>query len=455
MPKAGRKMPGQWLKWLEGEVALWKNEGIIDDTQARNIMRRYPQTGEETARGSRLITLLSVMGALLLGVGVILFFAANWQVMPKWLKVGIVLGSILLAYGTGYWLAFEKGNYPRVGRALIFLGTVLYGSGIWLIAQIFHINAHYPNGVLFWVLGIIPVVLVCRSLSVLVEASLLLTLWTLLEQTGFQHSNLLYLPVFILVMVVAYKVESQLAVGITLPGLAVWLGIAGILSMRETEAFFFTLFLTAMLGILIYITGNVHGIRDELVHMKLPYQLTGLPVFFISLYLLSFRVLADASDNIFQEGISYPPFFLAALLTIIAGIAAGGIYVHTKSRHNKRIIRENIFLIMAAALLPVIMVFAGMIGEGVFVAAVNILLFACIIAVVVIGYSNREPEWINIGIVFFVLDVIARYFDFFWDMLPKSLFFMAGGALLLIGGTLLERNRRKVIQGMKVNSYEA
>ncbi len=304
-------------------------------------------------------------------------------------------------------------------------------------------------------LGIIPVVLVCRSLSVLVEASLLLTLWTLLEQTGFQHSNLLYLPLFILVMAVAYKVESQLAVGITLPGLAVWLGIAGILSMRETEAFFFTLFLTAMLGILIYITGNVHGIRDELVHMKLPYQLTGLPVFFISLYLLSFRVLADASDNIFQEGISYPPFFLAALLTIIAGIAAGGIYVHTKSRHNKRIIRENIFLIMAAVLLPVIMVLAGMIGEGAFVAAVNILLFACIIAVVVIGYSNREPEWINIGIVFFVLDVIARYFDFFWDMLPKSLFFMAGGALLLIGGTLLERNRRKVIHGMKVNSYEA
>ncbi len=149
MPKAGRKMPEPWLKWLRDEVALWKNEGIIEDSQARAIMLRYPQTGEETARGSRLVTLLSVMGALLLGVGVILFFAANWQVMPKWLKVGIVLGSILIAYGTGYWLAFEKGNYPRVGRALIFLGTVLYGSGIWLIAQIFHINAHYPNGVLF------------------------------------------------------------------------------------------------------------------------------------------------------------------------------------------------------------------------------------------------------------------------------------------------------------------
>ncbi len=129
-------------------------------------------------------------------------------------------------------------------------------------------------------------------------------------------------------------------------------------------------------------------------------------------------------------------------------------FVHIKGGRTRKLIRENLFAGSAAALLPVIMVLAGIIGEDAFAAVINVLLFACIIAVVVIGYSNREPVLINVGIVFFVLDVIARYFDFFWDMMPNSLFFMAGGVLLFVGGTLLERNRRKVIRGMKVNSYE-
>ena len=438
-------------------MSLWKDDGIIDDSQAKAIMLRYSKgrENEELLRGGRLVTLLAVMGALLLGVGVILFFAANWQVMPKWLKVGIVLGSILVAYGTGYWLAFEKANYPRVGRAVIFLGTVLYGSGIWLIAQIFHINAHYPNGVLFWVLGIIPVVIICRSLSVLIEASLLLTLWTVLEQTGFQTTNLLYLPLFFLILWISYNMKSRVAAGLALLGMTVWMAIAGVLSLKETESFIFALLLTSLLGLLYYISGNLHSLKENLAYMKLPYQFTGLAVFFVSLFLLSFRFLVNVSGISFISGLGFPRFFIIALSVLIALTAASGIYILKRSGYGRESVKETVVGFLGAFILTVTVFLAGIVGTAGFTAMVNILLFAAIMAVVLIGYSNREPVMINIGIVFFVLDVIARYFDFFWDMLPKSLFFMAGGLLLLVGGTLLERNRRKIIRELKVTHYEA
>ena len=33
------------------------------------------------------------------------------------------------------------------------LGTLFFGAGIWLVAQIYHIDEHFPNGFLIWGLG--------------------------------------------------------------------------------------------------------------------------------------------------------------------------------------------------------------------------------------------------------------------------------------------------------------
>ena len=66
-----------------------------------------------------------------------------------------------------------------------------------------------------------------------------------------------------------------------------------------------------------------------------------------------------------------------------------------------------------------------------------------------LGYLNKNPAYINIGLLFFVLDVIARYFDFFWKLLPRSLFFIGGGLILLAGSVILERKRRVVLQSFE------
>jgi uncharacterized membrane protein len=52
--------------------------------------------------------------------------------------------------------------------------------------------------------------------------------------------------------------------------------------------------------------------------------------------------------------------------------------------------------------------------------------------------------------LFFAFDVIARYFDLFWKLLPRSLFFILGGLLLLFGGVLLERKRRKILSSFDI-----
>ncbi len=63
----------------------------------------------------------------------------------------------------------------------------------------------------------------------------------------------------------------------------------------------------------------------------------------------------------------------------------------------------------------------------------NILFALEIFGLIILGFVRRHPIYINIGLLFFALDVVARYFDLFWDLLPRSLFFILGGLLLLSG----------------------
>ena len=80
----------------------------------------------------------------------------------------------------------------------------------------------------------------------------------------------------------------------------------------------------------------------------------------------------------------------------------------------------------------------------------NVLLVAEIIGVVWVALRKRQRELLNVGVVFFALQVVTRYFDFGWQLLDRSLFFIVGGLLLLGGGWLLERQRRHLLHDMEV-----
>lgn len=454
MAAQNRVLSGNRLKWLENEVTAWQNEGIINQVQAKTILTRYAESRREAdaERGEKLVTVLAVLGALLLGIGVIIFFAANWQAMPKWLKVSLIFGGVITSYGTGYYLTFIRQNHPRVGRALIFLGSVLYGAGIWLIAQVFHISSHYPNGVLLWVLGIFPLIPLCRSLSVLIEASLLLALWTVLEQTGFENINLVYLPLAAVMLFAGYKLNSAVAAGVTLTGTVAWAALANTVSFDRTgQAVIYTLFLTAVLGLFIYAIGCLHKLQESLSDMRMPYQVTGLLTALGSLFLLSFKLFGRFYGD--ATGASNSTFFLTAFPGLILSVIAAVLYIAVKKGFDRGGAQVGSLLVIVSLLAGTLAFTVHLLDGAVFLAVINILLFFIIVAVIILGYFSREPVLVNVGLGFFVFDVVARYFDFFWDMLPKSAFFIAGGLLLLVGGTLLERNRRKIVREMQVNDY--
>lgn len=168
---------------LEQEIELWLKEGFIAPAQKDRILARYRvlKEADEKAGPGRLITTISILGSILIGVGAILFIASNWSFVPKCGRLFIVFSSMLTSHGLGFYFRYEKVNYPKVGASLILLGSLIFGAGMFLIAQMYHITVHYPNGPLMWGLGVLPLAYLLRFKSLISLAILDLLIWLGME----------------------------------------------------------------------------------------------------------------------------------------------------------------------------------------------------------------------------------------------------------------------------------
>ena len=138
------------VRWLHEQLPAWVTQGVISPTQADVIRKSYPEPKATLPWG---MVIFSGIGAVVIGLGVILLLAYNWHAMPKFGRLGLIFGALIAMHLWGQWL-FQQPDWRRqLGEALSLLGTMLFGAGIWLVAQVYHIDEHYPNGFLLWAGG--------------------------------------------------------------------------------------------------------------------------------------------------------------------------------------------------------------------------------------------------------------------------------------------------------------
>lgn len=152
--------------WLKKELTEWQKEGILEPGPAGRILGRYrlPGEKEEEDLQKRVIKYILGIGAVLIAAGVFSFVAANWKAVPDFFKILIVVAAMAAGYIAG-WGIEQKTGHKKLGRALVVLGCLIYGAGIFLTAQIFHIRATWADGFILWMLGALAVGWALNSLS--------------------------------------------------------------------------------------------------------------------------------------------------------------------------------------------------------------------------------------------------------------------------------------------------
>ena len=406
-----------FLRRLESEVACWRGANLISGEQARVILSLYVAEAEVPAARGRLITALGILGSILIGVGVILFFAANWDGMAREAKIALVLVATLTAYGAGYWLLYLK-DYVGVGTAVILLGTLLYGAAIHLIAQAYHFPVDDPNLVLIWFVGVVPLAYATRSVPIMA-----LSLILLLAALGFRLQDWVFQDF------VSDDRDIEVAV------------IAG-------GAIF------GVVGLMLNGLGRLQALWGETRRYANSFQVIGLVTALGAIYLLGFRDLHQ-NESFFQDVRSLDHISTSYWV----GMSVAGALVLAGSAQAAREIARNGLADVAktleafgplALVVPLVLVVAlPASGEVAYPLTFNLVLLGAIVALLAAGYSSGREAFVNVGLVFFSVDVITRYFEFGWGLIDRSLVFVIAGAILLIGGYLLERGRRQVLERMR------
>ena len=166
-------------KDLAKEVLTWVERDLVSVEQARSICALYGADYDTIQGRSSGVRILTVLGFLFIGLALITIIAANWDAIPR----GVRLGGLVLLTGATHVLALRHHLAGRVSAAigLFALSNLLYGASIILVAQIYHLGEHMPDGVFWWALGTVPFAVLLRSPVLAIMSGSLSLVWLAIE----------------------------------------------------------------------------------------------------------------------------------------------------------------------------------------------------------------------------------------------------------------------------------
>jgi uncharacterized membrane protein len=153
---------------LRRELPRWKDEQLVTDAAAAALADRYGLSKPEA--GGPTILAVYLLGALLVGGGVVSLVAWNWDEMGRGARLAVILVAMLAAHAAG-WRLRDRGRHERLGHGLQLLGTLIFGANIALVAQIFHVSGSWYGAFGGFALGALVAGVVLDSLPTLLVAS--------------------------------------------------------------------------------------------------------------------------------------------------------------------------------------------------------------------------------------------------------------------------------------------
>lgn len=276
-------------------IDAWLNEGLITDLQAEKMYADITRERKQTF-SDKLILSLSVIGAVVMGIGALLFIASNWTILPKFSKIVLLSSVTLVAYILGYILRYKRRTLPRVGAALLFLGALFLGASVFLIAQIYHVSANNHLLLLIWLIGVLPGVYAFSSVPMAWLSALIFALWI-----GFFASQHGYF-------------------------------------FLESMQRFSLLYLVS--GLLLFNVGHLHYFVKRLMHVGRVYTIVGIHIFMAALFVLTWRAVSgynhiNATLHHPKAPLAYTLIISVSALIVLALSALNYLYNVSKNETKK------------------------------------------------------------------------------------------------------------------------
>src|SRR3989454_3537969 len=215
---------------LEKRLERWVSAGVVDAGTAGRI-RTFEESQSSSERLRWPVLLAVALGGVLLCAGVLLFVSAHWdELSPAW-RFTLVLFLVAVFPIAG---ALTEARFFALSTTFYAIGTVCVGAGVFLTAQIFNLEEHWPTGILMWAIGALAGWVLLRHWTQAALLALLVPGWLVGEwevrTQGFAVSNRLITEGLVLIAITYLGARTSQEDSATRRALA-WIGGLAVLPL--------------------------------------------------------------------------------------------------------------------------------------------------------------------------------------------------------------------------------
>ncbi len=415
-----------YLRQLKRDLIHWVEAGLVDAQTAETM---YNEASQGAAARS-LSSILTILGAMLLVLAALSFVAANFWGIDKSLQLALLFGSLVVAYGTGgYFLATQR---AWLGQAAILLGLGLFGVNIMMVAQIYHINAHYPDGTMAWAIGALLTAVLVPSRPALAATFVLAAIWT--SQESFEFGVPLHWPFLLLWgvgFITAHAMRWPLGFHLGMLAFIYWLSLN---SSAIADHFDWNLKAVAPLYALVWLGLWAKSLTANALHY--PYA-EALERYSVALFLFTFFIMHLSSARHIGE-------IDLVWRWIAAGLGVAVLVIGLAAWAAKGFTRSDILGLLGTLAATLAFPFLIQTQDHWIIWGYRGVFIAIVVWILGIGVRREDRFLINLSLVAFGAEILLIYFNAFDTLLSQSVFFAAGGVLLIVVGLGLDRLRRRL-----------
>jgi uncharacterized membrane protein len=158
MPSADRS----GIRWLLAELPELVTSGVLGQETADALREHYSSQPADAPRRIGFI-LSAILGSLLIGAGVVLLVAHNWDFLSRPVRCAIAFTPLVLSQALGAFVLLRRNESAPWREAAAILNVAAIGTAIALVSQTYQIQGDFARFILVWMVLALPIVYLIQT----------------------------------------------------------------------------------------------------------------------------------------------------------------------------------------------------------------------------------------------------------------------------------------------------